>query len=89
VLDGAITMFHNDTGRFPQGLDELIEGSEEGWDGPYIQGGMKALRDPWGNDYYYSYTGAGSPPYELGSYGSDEAPGGEGENKDIFPHKEE
>ena len=84
-LSTAIVGYRNDVGRYPQALEDLVQGSAQDWDGPYIEGGLKALNDPWGRIYVYNYSGSGSPPYELGSYGADGSPGGDGENKDIFP----
>lgn len=39
--------------------------------------------DPWGNPYVYLSPGSGGEPFEILSYGSDMAPGGEGEAADI------
>jgi general secretion pathway protein G len=89
AFDDAIVMYHLDVGQFPQALEDLVQGGGEGWDGPYIKGGAKALNDPWNKPYYYAYTGGGDPPYELGSYGADGVPGGEGENVDVFPSQEQ
>jgi general secretion pathway protein G len=86
-FDDAIVMYHNDTSQWPQGLEDLIQGSAPGWDGPYIKGGSKALMDPWNRPYIFQFTGSGDPPYQIGSYGADGAPGGDGENRDIFPHQ--
>ena len=85
VLDGAITLFHTNVGRYPGGLEDLIQSSEEGWQGPYIQGGMKALMDPWKRPYVYQLGGGSQDqPFLLASYGGDGVPGGDGENKDIY-----
>lgn len=89
-FEQAIIMYWRDTSQQPQDIADLIQDpGVEGWDGPYITGGAKALRDPWGNDYVFEYTGTGDPPYRIGSYGADNSPGGEGENKDIFPADEQ
>lgn len=39
-------------------------------------------KDPWGNDYVYTFPGQHGD-YDLVSYGADKAEGGEGNNKDI------
>src|SRR5688572_12867466 len=36
-FDDAITLFHLHTGQYPGGLEDLIQSSAEGWDGPYIK----------------------------------------------------
>jgi general secretion pathway protein G len=84
AFDDAIILFHNDTGQFPSSLDDLIQGSVDGWDGPYIKGGQRALLDPWKRPYLYQYSGGGGDtPYIIMSYGADGTPGGDGENRDI------
>lgn len=84
AISDAIMIMYNDTGVMPESLEELVQSSAEDWNGPYITGGMKALRDPWKRPYVYVYDGAGDPPFLLGSYGADGAPGGEGDAADIF-----
>jgi len=89
-LDDAITLYYNDCGQYPQAIEDLAQDPGiEGWNGSYIKGGVKSLRDPWKRMFVYEYTGSGDPQYRLGSYGADGAPGGEGENKDIFPSEEQ
>lgn len=83
AFDDAIILYHNDCGRYPGSLEELITPSGEGWDGPYIKGGSKALVDPWKRPYMFQLIGGGDPPYVISSYGGDGSPGGDGENKDI------
>ncbi len=89
VLGNAIKAYYLDCSKYPSGLEDLIQGSDEGWDGPYIEGGPKALRDPWKRPYVYSLEGSGTPPYDIGSYGADGAPGGDGDNKDVFPLRDQ
>ena len=68
------------------GLEDLLSGSVEGWDGPYVKGGSAALLDPWRRPYIYSYGGGnGDYPFDIGSYGQDGAPGGQAGDADIFP----
>lgn len=83
-VGAACKMYYLDTSVWPESLEDLLQSSEEGWNGPYIEKGMKALRDPWKRPYVYEYRGSGTPPYLLGSYGSDGSPGGEDEAADIF-----
>ncbi len=83
-IEKAIFLFKGDTNRYPEAIEELVQPSGEGWDGPYLQdAGM--INDPWGRPYIYARV-AGDPPYSIGSYGADGAPGGTGEDEDIFPY---
>lgn len=89
VLSKAILLYQRDCGQIPGGLEDLVQSPGiEGWDGPYIEGGMKALRDPWNRPYIYEMS-PGWPPYRIGSYGMDGAPGGTGESMDVFPSDEQ
>lgn len=88
-LSTALKKFHLDNGFYPsteQGLQALVEKPGIGkiprnypTDG-YI---TKIPQDPWGNEYVYLYSGTGSA-FELTSFGSDGAQGGEGESADIM-----
>jgi general secretion pathway protein G len=51
-LDKALEIFKLDVGRYPtnaEGLQALVAkpASANGWNGPYLKGGLPA--DPWGN----------------------------------------
>ena len=72
-INGAIKMYYMEEKKYPDSLEELTSGSTEGGE-PYLDGGSKALRDPWKRDYIYQYTGSGRPPYSLMSYGEDGVP---------------
>ena len=51
----ALDLFEQDMGRYPQNLEELItDNGSPHWRGPYIQD-IRIPRDPWGNEYQYSY----------------------------------
>ena len=82
-LDKALEIFKLDVGRYPsteEGLEALVKkpGSANGWNGPYLKGGLPT--DPWGHAYRYTSSGGN---IEILSLGADGAPGGEGENADI------
>ncbi|WP_298214143.1 type II secretion system major pseudopilin GspG [Acidovorax sp.] len=82
-LDKSLELFKLDVGRYPsteEGLDALVKkpGSVNGWNGPYLKGGLPS--DPWGHPYRYASSGKG---IEITSLGADGAPGGEGENADV------
>jgi general secretion pathway protein G len=81
LLQDAITGYKLDTGSFPESLDNLVTKDEqnEKWDGPYIQ---RIPKDPWGNDFVYTFPGENGE-YDLMSYGADGQAGGSGENADI------
>jgi len=85
LLGAALDQFKLDTGRYPasqEGLQALQAnpGSLAGWEGPYLKKDIP--RDPWGNPYQYRSPGEHGE-YDLWSYGSDNAPGGEGEAGDV------
>ena len=84
-LDKSLELFKLDVGRYPtteEGLDALMKrpGSVNGWNGPYLKGGLPV--DPWANAYRYANPGPGGG-IEILSLGGDNAPGGEGENADV------
>ena len=69
--------------NYPPTLEALIEkpAGVDRWNGPYLKKNV-IPKDPWGNDYVYTYPGKNGA-YDLMSLGSDNAVGGEGERKDI------
>ncbi|GAA4418956.1 type II secretion system major pseudopilin GspG [Acidovorax lacteus] len=82
-LEKSLELFKLDVGRFPsteEGLQALVAkpGSANGWNGPYIKGGVP--NDPWGKPYKYTAQGGN---VEILSLGADGASGGDGENADI------
>ena len=84
-IEKALEIYKLDVGRFPsteEGLDALAKkpGSANGWNGPYLKGGLPS--DPWGNPYRYASPGANGG-IDIISLGADGAPGGDGENADI------
>ena len=84
-IDKSLELFKLDVGRYPtnaEGLQALVTkpASANGWNGPYLKGGLPS--DPWGNAYRYANPGPGGG-IEILSLGADNAPGGEGENADV------
>ena len=74
MLDNALDLFEQDTGRYPttdEGLNALVNGgSIQNWRGPYIKRGVP--KDPWGNDYVYRAPGQhNSSGVDLFSMGPD------------------
>lgn len=85
-LGAGLDLFHLEVGRYPsssEGLQALVEApsTATNWHGPYLKKSTLP-KDPWGNDYIYAFPGDHGP-YDLYSYGADNAEGGEGDNKDI------
>ncbi|GAA0353906.1 type II secretion system major pseudopilin GspG [Bowmanella denitrificans] len=82
MFETALDTYRLDLGSYPKSLDELVQSSSSGWDGPYLP---KAVpMDPWGTPYAYQSPGPAGEPYSLMSYGKDKIPGGEGDNADII-----
>jgi general secretion pathway protein G len=85
LLGAALDQFKLDVGRYPssqEGLQALQQspGNAPGWEGPYLK--KDVPRDPWGNPYQYRSPGEHGE-YDLSSFGSDGAPGGDGEAADA------
>ena len=84
LLSQALDQYRLDTGTYPtsqEGLNALMANpGQEKWDGPYLKKNVPA--DPWGNPYNYQIPGTHGE-YDLFSYGRDNKPGGEGEDKDV------
>jgi general secretion pathway protein G len=89
-LETALKLYKLDNGNYPsteQGLNALVARPTVGVipknykEGGYLE--KKQLpKDGWGNDYLYVSPGEHGD-YDLFSYGSDGAKGGEGKNSDI------
>lgn len=86
AIEGQLALFKLDMYEYPttaQGLQALVTnpgGSSGDWRG-YLK---KLPKDPWENSYQYLRPGQKNPnSYDIWSYGSDKAPGGEGTAKDI------
>ncbi len=89
-LEGALSLFSFDVGRFPttsEGLEALIRnpGNLEAWKGPYLSKNELPL-DPWRKPYVYRSPGQHGD-FDLFSYGPDGVEGGEGENADVVSWK--
>ena len=91
ALKAAVALYRADNFAVPsqrQGLDALIAKPTlpplpKFWrDGGYIDSAVLPT-DPWGSPYVYLCPGTRGEQFEILSYGSDGAPGGEGEAADI------
>ncbi len=84
LLGQALDQYRLDVGRYPstqEGLNALVANpGVENWEGPYLKKGLPA--DPWGKPYQFQSPGTHGE-YDLFSYGRDNAPGGEKEDKDV------
>ena len=87
-LETALTMYRLDNSKYPttdQGLQALVvqptDPSIRHWRiGGYLQ---RVSKDPWGNDYGYTFPGTHGREYDLFTLGADGQPGGDGVNADI------
>lgn len=86
-MESALERFYIHLDRYPtteEGLSVLSEAPAEGadkWRGPYVK---KLREDPWGNAFQYrSPSTRGSGGFDVWSFGSDGAEGGEGPAADI------
>lgn len=86
TLSGLLQQYRVDNDAFPtteQGLNALRTKPADApnWRGPYT---TKALpKDPWAHDYNYECPGPNDLDYLITCYGSDGAPGGEGDAADL------
>jgi general secretion pathway protein G len=88
AIETALTMYKLDTFQFPttdQGLVALVQQPADPNVRNWRQGGYlkRVNKDPWGNDYQYSYPGTRGGEYDLYSLGADGQPDGEGLNADL------
>jgi general secretion pathway protein G len=82
----ALNLFKLDAGRFPtaeEGVNALLKAppSVPDWNGPYLPQ-ASAVLDPWGKPYLIKSPGDHGD-IDVYSLGSDGAPGGTGEAKDV------
>ncbi|MGI8704662.1 MAG: type II secretion system major pseudopilin GspG [Sphingomicrobium sp.] len=87
TLEQAMEMYRLDNLTYPQGndLNALVRPPAGSQGGSFRPGGyVKSLpNDPWGRAYQLAVPGR-SGPFDVYSLGADGAPGGEGENADIY-----
>jgi general secretion pathway protein G len=89
-IEAALKLYKLDNGVYPsteQGLEALVKAPESGFlpkkwrKGGYLEK-RNVPKDPWGNEFVYLSPGINGD-YDIISYGSDGAPGGEGFAEDI------
>ncbi len=90
TLGQALEMYRLDNLAYPassDGLQALVAAPPSlATTARYRQGGYvkKLPDDPWGRPYQYDNPGRRGPGYDLYSLGADGAPGGEGDDADIY-----
>ena len=82
----ALKLYKMDMGKYPEKLEYLVSAPPDDPGGnwiQYIEGRIPT--DPWYKEYFYTpgEGASGSVPFELGSYGADGQPGGEGDDEDL------
>jgi general secretion pathway protein G len=88
TLGTSLDLYRMDNFQYPttaQGLQALVtrpdDPSVRNWKtGGYVQ---KLTKDPWGNEYQYSFPGTRGGAYDLYSLGADGQPGGEDTATDV------
>ncbi len=88
TLSQAMEMYRLDNLSYPtggDGLQALVAPPASAQAGRYRPGGyVRSLpQDPWGRPYQLAVPGK-SGPFDIYSLGADGAPGGSGENADIY-----
>jgi general secretion pathway protein G len=86
TLSSLLQQYRVDNDKYPtteEGLQALRVQPESAtnWKGPYLTKDLPT--DPWGNPYVYQSPGPSGQDFEIISYGSDGAPGGDGDAADI------
>lgn len=79
-LSAAIDQYViTNNGRYPDSLDDLVKKDANGQS--FLDADVVPL-DPWGNAFFFHVESNGMN-HEIGTYGSDGQPGGEGDAADI------
>jgi type II secretory pathway pseudopilin PulG len=78
ALGSQIELFHDDKGYYPKSLIELTNTTDPL--GPYST--VEALKDPWGNVFYYRVSTTGKA-FKLFNLGSDSVLGGKAQASDL------
>ncbi|MBL6720731.1 MAG: type II secretion system major pseudopilin GspG [Planctomycetes bacterium] len=80
AIAGALDQYMIANGRYPDGLESLVQGDDNG---RTFLNQRTVPKDPWGNEYVYQPPGGGSNEFELFTFGRDGVAGGEGEDRDV------
>ncbi len=90
TLDNAMEQYKLDNLSYPSAADGLaaLRAAPAGLTDPtrYRPGGYirNLPNDPWGRPYQFTVPGQNGAPYAIYSLGADGAPGGTGDNADIY-----
>ena len=94
IFRNCLDDYRLDFGTYPsteEGLRALWQapaGTEDRWNGPYINSSIP--KDPWGTPYVYRYPGEKNQGrYDLYSLGADRREGGTGIDADLYLWREE
>lgn len=80
AIHAAIGLFHDECGRWPDTLSELME-NDAGR--RFLSGYGRMPGDPWGGEYLYVWIDREQGDYRIMSYGPDRHAGGSGIDADI------
>lgn len=80
IGDGALEFATNNSGRFPDTLEQLVTPDQNG---KMYLGQQTVPKDPWGNEYIYFPPRGGETDPTIMTYGADGAQGGEGKARDM------
>lgn len=89
LLQGAVSQFKMDTGRYPteeEGLMALIEPPDDviSWQpGGYLET-TELPKDGWGNDFIFELWPESNKPFVIKSLGADGEEGGEDYDADLL-----
>ncbi len=81
-IEKALKMYQMEEGRYPETLEDLLGGEEEG--DSYLE---SMPLDPWNRKYMYERTPEMKPPYTITCLGADGSEGGEGDDRDYTNHE--
>lgn len=87
TLESAMEQYQLDNLRYPAQLRALRERPADLTDASrYRPGGYirRLPKDPWGHDYQMAVPARDGGPFAIYSLGADGAPGGSGQNADIY-----
>lgn len=85
AIESALKFYRLDNYRYPtqsQGLGALLSapsGSEDRWNGPYLE---SMPVDPWGQNYLYAYPSNNGRDFDVYTLGADQQENGEGADQD-------
>ena len=75
-ISKQLELYKYDMGEYPEELEALFQSKEDAdddrYNGPYLDGSIEELKDPWGNPYSYRCPGEiNEDGFDLWSWGPD------------------